>query len=48
MKIRRVLTKKKTFWGIVRGRSFWRMGFGYGFLEIGGSCAGLYLPRRDL
>jgi len=47
MKVYRVLCTKRTFWGIVlcRGYSYWRIGFGCGFLEIGGSCSGLYLPR---
>ena len=49
IKVRRVLYYKKSFWGprLCRGYSYWRIGLGRGFLEIGGSCAGLYLPRED-
>lgn len=49
IKVRRVLCYKKSFWGVklCRGYSYWRIGLGRGFLEIGGSCAGLYLPSGD-
>jgi len=47
MRIHRVLYTEKTFWGVklCRGYNYWRIGFGFGFLEIGGSCSGVYLPR---
>jgi len=49
IKVRKVLYYKKSFWGprLCRGYSYWRIGLGRGFLEIGGSCAGLYLPGED-
>ncbi len=49
IKVRRILCYKKSFWGpkLCRGYTYWRIGLGWGFLEIGGSCAGLYLPRED-
>ena len=48
IKVHRVLCYKKSFWGprLCRGYSYWRIGLGWGFLELGGSCAGLYLPRN--
>jgi len=49
IKVRRVLYYKKSFWGprVCKGYTYWRIGFGFGFLEIGGSCAGLYLPETE-
>lgn len=49
MRIYRQLYTKRTFWGIakmkIRG---WRIGFGFGFLEIGSGMSGLWLPRKNL
>ena len=46
MKIYRRLVKNKTFWGLVKmGNRGWRIGFRIGFIEIGTSTSGLWLPK---
>ena len=47
MKIYKQLYYKKGFWGIVKCHGYWRIGFGSGWLEIGGSMPGLHLPSED-
>jgi len=47
--IKRRLYSKRTFCGIVRTKSrSVRFGFRYGFIELGGHGAGIYLPRKDI
>jgi len=50
-RIRRVLINadgsacRHTFWGIVKMQYGFRVGFGIGWLELGNSCWGIYLPK---
>ena len=46
--IYRGLYYTRAFWGIVKmqGRG-WRIGLGYGFIELGTGMSGIHLPRKD-
>ncbi len=44
----RNLVTPKNFWGIVKMKGKgWRIGFGYGFLELLSGLSGIWLPRKS-
>jgi len=46
MKVYRELLARPKFWGLARvGKWEWRICFGFGFLELGTSTSGLWLPK---